>query len=43
MMPAAFIGHGSPMNALELNRHTAAWRAFGRSMLQSSSGGGAAA
>ena len=30
VMPAAFIGHGSPMNALELNRYTAAWRAFGR-------------
>ncbi len=30
LMPAAFIGHGSPMNALELNRYTAAWRAFGR-------------
>lgn len=29
LMPAAFIGHGSPMNALELNRYTAAWRAFG--------------
>jgi 4,5-DOPA dioxygenase extradiol len=28
-MPAAFFGHGSPMNALELNRYTAAWRAFG--------------
>jgi 4,5-DOPA dioxygenase extradiol len=28
-MPAAFIGHGSPMNALEVNRYTAAWRAFG--------------
>ena len=36
MMPAAFIGHGSPMNALELNRHTAAWREFGHSVLQSS-------
>ncbi|MGD0243690.1 MAG: 4,5-DOPA dioxygenase extradiol [Streptosporangiaceae bacterium] len=29
-MPAAFFGHGSPMNALELNRYTHAWRAFGR-------------
>jgi 4,5-DOPA dioxygenase extradiol len=31
-MPAAFIGHGNPMNALETNRYTAAWRAFGRSV-----------
>ena len=31
-MPAAFIGHGSPMNTLESNRFTAAWRAFGASM-----------
>ena len=31
-MPAAFIGHGNPMNALEVNRYTAAWRAFGRSV-----------
>ncbi|MGK2867668.1 MAG: 4,5-DOPA dioxygenase extradiol [Mycobacterium sp.] len=30
-MPAAFIGHGSPMNALDTNRYTAAWQAFGRS------------
>jgi 4,5-DOPA dioxygenase extradiol len=29
LMPAAFLGHGSPMNALERNRFTAAWRAFG--------------
>lgn len=29
-LPAAFIGHGSPMNALELNDFTAAWRAFGQ-------------
>ena len=28
-MPAAFLGHGSPMNALEHNRYTEAWRAFG--------------
>ncbi|HEY8525158.1 MAG TPA: 4,5-DOPA dioxygenase extradiol [Acidimicrobiales bacterium] len=28
-MPAAFVGHGSPMNALEHNRFTEAWRAFG--------------
>ena len=28
-MPAAFIGHGNPMNALETNRYTEAWRAFG--------------
>ena len=28
-MPAAFLGHGSPMNALEHNRFTDAWRAFG--------------
>ncbi len=32
-MPAAFIGHGSPMNALEINRHSASWRAFGESVL----------
>lgn len=30
-MPAAFLGHGSPMNALERNRYTEAWRAFGAS------------
>jgi 4,5-DOPA dioxygenase extradiol len=28
-MPAAFLGHGSPMNALERNRYSDAWRAFG--------------
>jgi 4,5-DOPA dioxygenase extradiol len=32
LMPAAFIGHGSPMNALEVNRYTEAWRAFGASV-----------
>ena len=31
-MPAAFVGHGSPMNALESNRYTERWRAFGRSL-----------
>jgi 4,5-DOPA dioxygenase extradiol len=32
VMPAAFIGHGNPMNALERNRYTDAWRAFGRAV-----------
>ena len=32
LMPAAFIGHGSPMNALEHNGYTEAWRAFGSSV-----------
>jgi 4,5-DOPA dioxygenase extradiol len=31
-MPAAFIGHGNPMNALETNRYTTAWRRFGESL-----------
>lgn len=31
-MPAAFIGHGTPMNALENSRHTDAWRAFAASI-----------
>ena len=31
-MPAAFIGHGNPMNALEVNRYTTAWKAFGESV-----------
>jgi aromatic ring-opening dioxygenase catalytic subunit (LigB family) len=26
LMPAAFIGHGSPMNTLESNRYTSAWQ-----------------
>ncbi|HET6873395.1 MAG TPA: 4,5-DOPA dioxygenase extradiol [Acidimicrobiales bacterium] len=29
VMPAAFLGHGTPMNALDDNRYTQAWRAFG--------------
>jgi 4,5-DOPA dioxygenase extradiol len=28
-MPAAFFGHGSPMNAFDHNRYTEAWQAFG--------------
>jgi 4,5-DOPA dioxygenase extradiol len=28
-MPAAFFGHGSPMNAVERNGYTDAWRLFG--------------
>jgi len=32
LMPAAFFGHGNPMNALELNRYTRAWRTFGESV-----------
>jgi 4,5-DOPA dioxygenase extradiol len=28
-MPAVFFGHGTPMNALDDNRYTRAWRAFG--------------
>lgn len=27
--PAAFLGHGSPMNALTSNRYTGAWQSFG--------------
>ena len=32
LMPAVFVGHGNPMNALEHNRYTDAWSAFGASM-----------
>lgn len=31
-MPAAFVGHGSPMNALETNDYTAAWQSFGAAL-----------
>lgn len=34
LMPATFLGHGSPMNALERNRFTDAWRAFGAAVLR---------
>jgi 4,5-DOPA dioxygenase extradiol len=30
IMPAAFIGHGSPVNTLEDNRYTRSWRAFAK-------------
>ena len=32
MFPAAFIGHGNPMNAIEVNRYTDSWRVLGASM-----------
>jgi 4,5-DOPA dioxygenase extradiol len=31
-MPAVFVGHGSPMNALQRNRYTEAWRRLGASL-----------
>jgi 4,5-DOPA dioxygenase extradiol len=31
-MPAVFIGHGTPLNALHSNRFTQAWSAFGRQL-----------
>lgn len=33
-MPAAFLGHGTPMNALDRNRYTEAWRSFGATVAQ---------
>ncbi|HZX54448.1 MAG TPA: 4,5-DOPA dioxygenase extradiol, partial [Ilumatobacteraceae bacterium] len=32
LMPAAFTGHGTPMNALEHNGYTDSWRTFARSL-----------
>ncbi len=32
LMPAMFIGHGNPMNALEHNRYSDAWRRLGESL-----------
>lgn len=32
VMPAAFLGHGNPMNALDQNDYTRAWQAFGRAV-----------
>ncbi|HTX59943.1 MAG TPA: 4,5-DOPA dioxygenase extradiol [Verrucomicrobiae bacterium] len=31
-MPAVFVGHGSPMNAIEQNRYTQAWSALGAAL-----------
>ena len=31
-MPALFIGHGSPMNTLERNGYTKAWRSLGEQL-----------
>jgi 4,5-DOPA dioxygenase extradiol len=31
-MPAAFLGHGTPMNALARNAYTESWRAFGQAV-----------
>lgn len=33
-MPAVFFGHGSPMNALEHNRHSEAWQAMGSQIVR---------
>lgn len=30
-MPALFVGHGNPMNALATNKYTRAWSALGKS------------
>jgi 4,5-DOPA dioxygenase extradiol len=32
LMPAAFLGHGDPMNALSDNRYSRSWRSFGASL-----------
>lgn len=32
MMPVVFFGHGSPMNALQANRYTEAWKRIGAEM-----------
>ncbi|HEX8755867.1 MAG TPA: hypothetical protein VF745_05985 [Steroidobacteraceae bacterium] len=29
-LPALFIGHGNPMNALQVNTYTKAWRRIGQ-------------
>ena len=32
MMPAIFLGHGNPMNAVSKNAYTEAWAALGKSV-----------
>jgi len=32
MMPAFFLGHGNPMNAVSQNAYTKAWNAIGKSV-----------
>lgn len=32
LMPALFIGHGSPMNAIEENQFSASWKALGKQL-----------
>lgn len=34
LMPAVFVGHGNPMNAIEHNRYTDAWSSFAVSMVK---------
>ncbi|WP_323844196.1 4,5-DOPA dioxygenase extradiol [Microbulbifer magnicolonia] len=34
IMPTLFVGHGSPMNALEDNPHTSSWRGLGEQLPQ---------
>lgn len=31
-MPVAFFGHGTPMNAVQQNRHTRAWAEYGKAL-----------
>ena len=33
-MPAVFFGHGAPMNTLEINRNTEAWRSMGERIVR---------
>ncbi|MEI7749295.1 MAG: 4,5-DOPA dioxygenase extradiol [Chlorobiaceae bacterium] len=32
LMPAVFLGHGNPMNAIQSNAYTESWRRFGQSI-----------